>query len=81
MISNKSVNHSTTNSWECLGLPKNKLNLADSNKNDDTISHDNIISHDYTCALKEDLNSYQAKCFRELRNFKDAFLKKLFDIK
>ena len=81
MISNKSVNHSTINNRECLSLPKNKINLADSNYNDDTINHDNIIFHDYTCALKEDINSYQAKCFKELQNVKDAFLKKLFDIK
>ena len=58
---NKSVNHSTINSRECLSLPKNEINLADSNNNDDTISHDNTISHNDTCALKEDFNSYQHK--------------------
>ena len=71
------MNHSTTNSTECLSLPKNDINLADGNSNDDTISHDNTINHDDTCALKEDFNSYQVKCIKELQNVKDAFLKKL----
>ena len=37
LISNKSVNHSTINSRECLSLPKNEINLANSNNNDDII--------------------------------------------
>ena len=77
LISNKSVNHSTINSRECLSLLKNEINLADSNNNDNTISHDNIISHNDTCALKENLNSYQVKCIKKLQNVKDSFLKKL----
>ena len=74
LISNKSVNHSTTDSGECFNLPKNEINLADSNNND-IISHNNTIRHDDTCALKEDFNSYQVKCIKELQNVKDAFLK------
>ena len=42
--------------------------------------HDNTISHDDTCALKEDFNSYQVKCITELQNVKDVFLKKLSDV-
>ena len=80
LISNKAVNHSTINSIECLSLPKNETNLSDSNNNDDTISHDNTNSDDDTCALKEDFNSYQVKCIKELQNVKYAFLKKLSDI-
>ena len=44
------------------------------------MSHDNTISHNDTCTLKEDLNSYQLKCIKDLKNVKDAFLKKLSDI-
>ena len=73
------MNHSTIIRRECLSLPKNEINLADSNKND-TISHDNAISHDNTCGLKEDFNSYQLKCVNELQNFKDTFPKKLSNI-
>ena len=49
--------------------------------NDGTISCDNTISHDDTCVVKEDFNSYQVKYIKQLINVKDAFLKKLFDIK
>ena len=80
LISNNSVNHSTIDSRECLSLPKNEINLADSNSKNDIISHDNTISHNNTCALKEDFNSYQAKCMKELQNIKGTFLKKLSDI-
>ena len=58
MISNRSVNHRTVNISECLRLPKNEINLADSHNNDDAISHDNTISHDYTCGVMEDFKSY-----------------------
>ena len=75
MISNESVNHSTINSTECLSLPKDEINLADTNNNDDTISHDNTISHNDTCVLKEDFNSYQVKCIKELQNVKMPSLK------
>ena len=61
-------------------MPKDKLTHDDSNNNGDIISYDNTISHDETCALKEDFNSYQVKCIKELQNVKDAFLKKLSDI-
>ena len=71
------MNHSAIIRWEFLSLPKNEI--ADSNKND-TISHDNAISHGNTCALKEDFNSYQVKCISELQNFKDTFPKKLSNI-
>ena len=82
LISNKSVKNITINSRECLSLPKdNSNNHDDSNNNDDTISHDNTVSHDDTCVLKEDFNSYQVKCIKELHNVKEAFLKKLSDIK
>ena len=60
------MNHSTINSRECLCMPKNEINLADSNSHDDTISHDNTISHNDTRALKEDSNFYQVKCIKEL---------------
>ena len=73
------MKHNTTNSRECLSLPKDEINHDDSN-NDDTISHDNTISHDDTCVLKEDFNSYQVKCIKELQNVNNAFLKKLSDI-
>ena len=42
------------------------MNLSDSNNNE-TISHDNTISHDDTFAVKEDFNSYQVKCIKELQ--------------
>ena len=74
------MNHSTINSRECLCMPKNEINLADSNNHDDTISHDNTISHNDTRALKEDSNFYQVKCIKELQNVKDSFLKKLYSI-
>ena len=80
LISNKSLNQSTINSRECLSLPKNEINLAGSNNNDDIISHDNTISHDDTCTLKDDFNFYQVKCIKEPQNVKDTFLKKLYDI-
>ena len=80
LISNKSVNHNAVNSRECLSLSKNEINLANINNNDDIICHDISISHDDTCALKEDLNSDQVKCIKELKNVKDAFLKKLPNI-
>ena len=51
-----------------------------SNNNDDTICHDNTISHNDTYVLMGDFNSYQAKCIKEPQNVKDAFLKKLSDI-
>ena len=57
LVSKKSVNHSTNNSREYLSLPKNEINIADSNNNDDNSSHDNTISHNDTCPLKEDFNS------------------------
>ena len=69
------MNHSTINSRECLSLLKNEINLADSNNNDEIISHGNTTSDDSTCALKEDSNSYQVKYIKELQNVKDAFLK------
>ena len=47
LISKKSVNYSTVNSRECLRLSKNEIKLVDSNNNN-TISHDNNISHDDT---------------------------------
>ena len=75
LISNKSVNHNTINSRECLGLPKNEINLDDNNNNDDTICHDNSISHNDTFALKDNFNPYQVKCIKELQKVKDAFLK------
>ena len=73
------MNRNIINSREFLSLSKNKTNLNDSNNNDDTISHENIISHVDTSALKEDLISYQVKFIKELQNVKDAFLKKLSD--
>ena len=69
------MNHNTINSRECLSLPKNELNLDDSNNNDDTISHDNTISHNDTCAVKKNFNSYQVKCIKKLQNVNDAFPK------
>ena len=81
LISNKSVKHNTINSRECLSLPKDDSNNHDdSNNDDDTISHGNTVSHDDTCVPKEDFNSCQVKCIKELQNVKDAFLKKLSDI-
>ena len=74
------INHNTINSRECLSLPKNEINLGDSNNNDDAISHDNTISHDDTCALKEDVYSYQLKSIKGFQNVEDPFLKKLCDI-
>ena len=74
------MKHNTVKSRECLSLPKDEINHDDSNDNHDTISHDNTISHDDTCVLKEDFNSYLVKFIKELRNVKDAFLKKLSDI-
>ena len=62
------MNRKIINSKEFLSLSKNKTNLNDSNNNDD------IISHDGTRALKEDLISYQVKFIKELQNVKDAFL-------
>ena len=38
-----------------------------------------IISHDDSCALKEDFNSHQIKWIKKLQNVKDAFLKELSD--
>ena len=57
------MNHNTINSRECLSLPKNEINLDDSNNNNDT------------CAVKENFNSYQVKCIKKLQNVNDAFLK------
>ena len=74
------MNRNIINSREFFSLSKNKTSLNDSNNNDDTISHENIISHVGTSALKEDLVSYQVKFIKELQNVKDAFLKKLSDI-
>ena len=74
------MKNNTINSRECLSLPKDEINYDDSNNNDDTISHNNTIGHDDTYVLKQDFNSYQANCIKELQNVKDAFLKKLFDI-
>ena len=68
------MNRKIINSKKFLSLSENKTNLNASNNNDDTISHDNIISHDGTRALKEDLISYQVKFIKELQNVKDAFL-------
>ena len=56
------MNHNIINSRECLSLSKNETNLADSNNNYDIISHDSTISHDDTCALKEDFEFCQEKC-------------------
>ena len=69
------MNHNIINSRECLSLPKNEINLDDSNNNDDTISHDNTISYNDTCAVKENFNSYQVKRIKKLQNVNDAFLK------
>ena len=80
LISNKSVKHSTINSRESLSLHKEETAHDDSNNNDDTIIHGNTISHDDICVLKEDFNSYQAKCITKRQSVKDAFLKKLSDI-
>ena len=49
------MNHNTTNSKECSRLPKDEMNHDDSNDNNNTISHDD------TCVLKEDFNSYPIK--------------------
>ena len=57
------MNHNTINSRECLSLPKNEINLDDSNNNNDT------------CAVKENFNSYQVKCIKKLQNVNDAFPK------
>ena len=57
------MNHNIINSRECLSLPKNEINLDDSNNNNDT------------CAVKENFNSYQVKCIKKLQNVNDAFLK------
>ena len=68
------MNHNTINSRECLSLPKNEINVNDSNSNDDTISHDNTINHNDTndtCTLKEDISSYQVKCVKEHQDVKD----------
>ena len=54
------------NNRECLCLWKNEIKLDDSNNNDDIISNNNTISHDNTCALNEDFNSYQVKRIKEL---------------
>ena len=74
------MNHKAINRRECLNLPKNEINFYDSNNNDDIISHDNTISHNDTCALKEDFNSYQVTRINDLQNVKDAFRKELSDI-
>ena len=57
------MNHNIINSRECLSLPKNEINLDDSNNNNDT------------CAVKENFNSYQVKCIKKLQNVNDAFPK------
>ena len=44
------------------------------------MSHDNTISHNDTCSLKEDFNSHQVKYIKELQNVKSAFLKNISDI-
>ena len=64
---------------QCLSLPKDEINREDSNNNNNTVSPNNTISHEDTCVLKEDFNSYQVKYIKELQNVKDAFLKKLSD--
>ena len=74
------MKHNTINGRKCLSLPKDEINYDDCNNNDDTRIHDNNISHDDTCVLMEDFNSYQVKCIKELQNVKHAFLKKLSDI-
>ena len=74
------MNHNIINRREYLSLPKDETNYNDSNNNDDTISHNNTINHCDICILKEDLNSYQIKCIKDLQNAKDAFLKKLSNI-
>ena len=74
------MNHNIINRREYLSLPKDETNYNDSNNNDDTISHNNTINHYDICILKEDLNSYQIKCIKDLQNAKDAFLKKLSNI-
>ena len=73
------MTHSTITNRECLSLPKNEINLADSNNNDDIISHDNTISRNDTCARKEYFNSCHVKCIKKVQNVKDTFLKKLSD--
>ena len=61
------MKHNTINSRECLSLPKEETIHDDSDDNDDTLNrHNNTISHDDTCVLKEDFNSYQIKCIKEL---------------
>ena len=73
------------NSRECLILPKDGIHHGDSASSDDTVRYGSTISHDDTCVLKEDFNSYPVKCirskmFKRAPNVKDALLKKLSDI-
>ena len=69
------MKHNTINNRECLSLPKEETTHDDSNNNDDTISHNNTISYDDIYVLKEDFNSYQIKCIKQLQIVKDASLK------
>ena len=68
------------NQWRVIQLiventySRDEITYDNSNNNDDIISHDNFMSHDDTCVLKEDFNSYQVKCIKELQNVKDVFL-------
>ena len=45
---------------------KDEITRNDSNNNDDTVSHNNTISHDDNCVLKQDSSPYQVKCIKEL---------------
>ena len=56
-------------------MSEDEINYDDCYDKDGTISHDNTISDDGTCVLKEDFNSYQVKCIIQLQNFRDVFLK------
>lgn len=58
--------------------PKDESNHDD--RVDDIVGHDNTISHDHTCVLKEDFNSYQLKRMKKLQTVLKMFFLKNYPL-